>query len=490
MTQIHDTLVDFVKVLRTADIKVSPAETLDAMEAMDLVGLTDRRFLKNTLSVVLSKNPEEKEAFENCFEKFFTADKFSSANDEGETGSDADADDHDGDFDSDGNPSGQSGGQSGGGMGGGQGGGESYEGEPDFVPLPPSSELGQLLLSGDRMELMIRLAEAGREVEVNQIVVFTQKGLYTRKIMEAMGLKGMQEEIGELQDEGGRPQMHLAGRLKNARERLREQVRDYVEKQFFLHADESGKQLREELLKKVKLSNLEKRNFKDVQEIVFKMAKKLIAVHSKRRKTFKRGQLDVRKTLRNNMQYDGMLFDIKWKSQKVDRPKVMCICDVSGSVSNYSRFLLMFLYSLAEILPKVRSFAFSSDLGEVTRLFQQSNLEEAMARTMRDFGNGSTDYGQMLEDFRAHCMKDVNSKTTVIILGDARNNYGDPREDILREVYDKAQRVIWLNPEPRSSWTVGDAEMKKYAPCCHQAEVCNSLTHLERVVSNLLRHAI
>jgi uncharacterized protein with von Willebrand factor type A (vWA) domain len=468
MTQIHDTLVDFVKVLRTADIKVSPAETLDAMETLDLVGLTDRQFLKNSLSVVLSKNPDEKDAFDTCFEKFFTFDKFSSANDEGEAQGEQQTGDDDGEFDADSSPSGQNNGGKGGGTGGGQGGGEAEAEETDFAPLLPASDLGKLLLSGDRMETMIRMAEAGREVDVNQIVVFTQKGLYTRKIMEAMGLKGLQEEISELQEEGGKPQMHLAGRLKNARERLREQVRDYVEKQFFLHADESGKQLREELLKKVKLSNLEKRNFKDVQEIVFKMAKKLIAVHSKRRKTFKRGQLDVRKTLRSNMQYDGMLFDIKY----------------------YSRFLLMFLYSLADILPKVRSFAFSSDLGEVTRLFEQSNLEDAMSKTMRDYGNGSTDYGQMLEDFRAHCMKDVDSKTTVIILGDARNNYGDPREDILREVYDKAQRVIWLNPEPRSSWTVGDAEMKKYAACCHQAEVCNSLTHLERVVSNLLRTTI
>lgn len=483
MSQIHDTLVSFVKVLRTADIKVSPAETLDAMETLDIVGLEDREFLKNSLSLVLSKNPEEKETFDSCFDRFFSFDKFKSP-EEDDTPANDDAFEDKGEFDADSGQSGQPGGKGG---GGGMGGGEAQE--EAFEPLAPTSDLGQLLLNGNRMEIMIRMAEAGREVEVNQIVVFTQKGLYTRKIMDAMGLKGLQEEITELRDAGGRPQTHLAGRLKKARDHLREQVRDYVEKQFMLHADESGKQLREELLKKVKLSNLEKRNFKDVKEIVMKMAKKLIAIHSKRRKTFKRGQLDIRKTLRGNMQYDGMLFDIKWKSQKVDRPRVMCICDVSGSVSNYSRFLLMFLYSLAEILPKVRSFAFSSDLGEVTRLFEHNNLEDAMAKTMRDYGNGSTDYGQMLEDFKGHCLKDVNSKTTIIILGDARNNYGNPRAEILREMYDKAQRVIWLNPEPRSSWTVGDAEMKKYAPCCHQTEVCNSLTHLERVVANLLRVA-
>ncbi|MDA0979149.1 MAG: VWA domain-containing protein [Proteobacteria bacterium] len=491
MTQMHDTVVDFVKVLRAAEIKVSPAETLDAMETLDLVGFEDRQFLKNSLSLVLSKNPEEKEAFESCFEKFFTIDKFSSQNSDSASAQSPDRADQD-EFDPDSNSDSNSPAQGGSSQGGGGGGGETAGGEADsqdmeFEPLSASSALGQLLLSGNRTEVIIRMIEAGREVDVNQIVVFTQKGLYTRKIMDVMGLKDLQQEIGDLQEAGGAAENHLAGRLKQAREQLREQVRDYVEKQFLMHADESGKQLREELLKKVKLSNLEKRNFKDVQEIVMKMAKKLISIHSKRRKTFKRGQLDVRKTLRNNMQYDGMLFNVKWKSQKVDRPRVICICDVSGSVSNYSRFLLMFLYSLADILPKVRSFAFSSDLGEVTRLFEQSNLEDAMARTMRDYGNGSTDYGQMLQDFKSHVLKDVDSKTTVIILGDARNNYGDPKSEILKEVYDKAQRVIWLNPEPRSSWVVGDAEMKKYAPCCHQTEVCNSLMHLERVVSNLLR---
>lgn len=480
------TLVDFVKALRTAEVKVSPAETLDAMHCMDIVGYEDREFLKDSLSLVLSKNPEEKEAFDSCFERFFTFDKFqpSLADEMDDAGDSDDGDGDDGDFDA--SPQrGQASGK-GGGQGAGEGGGEEAA-EQDVPLMEPSSKLGQMLVKGDRTELTIAMAEAGRAVEVNQIVVFTQKGLYTRKIMEAMGLKELQDEIGELQAHGGLPQRKLSGHLKKLRDQLRERVRDYVEKQFFLHADESGKQLREELLKKVKLSNVEKRNFKDVQQVVMRMAKKLIAIHSKRRKTFRRGQLDVRRTLRNNMQYDGMMFHIKWKSSKVDRPKVMCICDVSGSVSNYSRFLLMFLYSLAEILPKVRSFAFSSDLGEVTDLFEHSELEEAMSKVMRDYGNGSTDYGQMLQDFRSHVLKDVNNKTTVIFLGDARNNYGDPKSEILREIYDRAKRVIWLNPEPRMSWTVGDAEMKKYAPCCHQVEVCNSLTHLERVVGNLLK---
>ena len=441
---MDQTLVDFVKVLRNADLKVSPAETLDAVQCLGVLGYRDRESLKDGLSLVLAKTLEEKADFNICFDRFFTAETFV-------TGSTADE-------------------------------GVSEAGAAH-------SELGKLLTAGNRTEQTIAMIEAGREVDVKQIVVFTQKGLYTRKIMDAMGLSGLQEEISQLQARGGSSEVRLSNNLARARARLRERVRDYVEKQFFLHADGSGKQLREELLKKVKLSNIEKRNFKDVREIVFKMAKKLVSIHSRRRRTYRRGQLDMRNTLHRNTQYDGVFFDLKWKTSKVDRPRVLCICDVSGSVSNYSRFLLMFLYSLADILPKVRSFAFSSELGEVTKLFEHSTLEQAMACIMRDYGHGSTDYGRMLLDFKQCCMDDINNKTTLIILGDARNNYGDPRAEILREMYAKARRIIWLNPEPRSSWALGDAEMHKYAANCHQVKVCNSLAHLERVLSDLCKSA-
>ena len=479
---MHRILVDFIKVLRNADIKVSPAETLDAIQVMEVIGTRDRRLLKHSLSITLSKTPEEKETFNQCFEKYFS---FANHHEANEKRSSAYGLDHDTKKGSETEETSKTNQES-----GGQGNGQINswnEEEETNKSLEATSHLGKLLLSNDKTAVMMSVVKAGREIELNQIRFFTQKGAYTRRIMDSMGLKDLQQEIGTLNTSGSRSEMLLAEKLKNSRERLRQRIREYVEKQFLLHADSSGKHLREELLKQIKLSNLEKRYFKDVRELVFKMAKKLVAVHSKRRKKFRRGQLDVRKTLRKNMQYDGMFFDIKWKASKVDRPKVICICDVSGSVSSYSRFLLMFLYSLSEILPKVRAFAFSSDLGEVTKLFEESTLEDALAKTMRDFGNGSTDYGQMLLDFKDQFIRDVDKKTSVIILGDGRNNYGDPQVEILHEIYEKAQRVIWLNPEAKRSWYMGDAEMKKYAPCCHQTEVCNSLTHLERVVSNLMR---
>ncbi len=187
------------------------------------------------------------------------------------------------------------------------------------------------------------------------------------------------------------------------------------------------------------------------------------------------------------MRYEGTIVDLAWKATRVDRPKVFAICDVSGSVAQYARFMLMFLYSVEEVLPGVRAFAFSSDLGEVTDLFRREGIDEAIAQTLLDYSGGSTDYGQAFEDFIRLALDDVDKRSTIIILGDARNNYGEPRTDLLKTLYDRSRRLIWLNPEPRASWGGGDSEMRRYRAYCSQAEVCNSLVHLERVVSNLLR---
>ena len=479
------TLTRFIAALRNADVRISPAETLDAMSAVELVGYRDRAFLKTSLSLVLPKTADEKETFDATFDNFFSFEEVPS----GDAGARSSAD---GSADATGQGQGEGGGGKGEG-GGGQRKGEGDEAEEDLGPgemAQPRSALGQLLMRGGTVELTARMAEAAREAQLENIQVFTQKGLYTRKIMDAMGLADLQSELGDLRASTHIPERRLGQELRRRRDALRERVRDYVERQFLLHADVTGRRLREDLLQRVKLSNVEHRDFRLIQEIVLRMAKKLIAQHSRRRKVFKRGELHVPRTLRRNMGYDGAIVDLQWKSVKTDRPKVFAICDVSGSVASYARFMLMFLYSVEKVMPKVRSFAFSSDLAEVTALFEHSPIEDAIAKTLRDYAGGSTDYGQAFADFRRLCLDDVDNRTTIVILGDARNNYGDPRTDILKEMYDRAKCVIWLNPESRNTWHTGDAEMRKYTAYVHQAAECNSLEHLGRVVGNLLRTAV
>lgn len=496
---MEKTLTNFIRSLRNAEIRVSTAETLDALSAVELVGYKDRDFLKDSLSIVLPKTPDEKETFETCFEQFFAFEDIS-GNSSNNSESSAD-EDNEGDSDSQGE-----GGSAGGERQNQQAGGKKSkskskgknlslieeEEEEDLGPgemIDPKSELGKLLLNNSVVELTTKMASAGEAVDVREIQVFTQKGLYTRRIMDEMGLTELNYEIGDLRQASTIPERRLGQELRKRRDWLREQVRDYVEKQFLLNADVSGKRLREELLRKIKLSNVEHRNFRMIQEIVYKMAKRLATMHSRRKKVFKRGMLNVPRTIRNNMAYDGAIFDLHWKSIKVDRPKVFAICDVSGSVANYARFMLMFLYSLEEVMPKVRSFAFSSDLAEVTDLFERNKIEDAISKTLRDYGGGSTDYGQAFLDFKKNCLDDVDNRTTIIILGDARNNYGEAHGAVLKEMYDRCKRLIWLNPESRISWSTGDSEMRKYQAYSHQTEECNSLMHLERVVGNLLKQS-
>ncbi|MEE2785149.1 MAG: VWA domain-containing protein [Pseudomonadota bacterium] len=494
------TLTNFIRSLRTAEVRVSTAETLDAINTVELVGYENREFLKHSLSLVLPKTADEKETFNACFDQFFAyndvrGERGESADDhEGEGGEEADENTGEGE-----------------GEGGGTG-GERQPGQPasgkkkskskpnnnlyeeeeeeDLGPgemAEAQSALGKLLMADSRVDLGMEMAAAGEAANVREIQIFTQKGLYTRRIMDAMGLADLNREITNLKEMEFVPSRRLGQELKRRRDFLREQVRDYVERQFLLNADVSGKKLREELLRKVKLSNVEHRNFRLIQEMVYKMAKRLTTLHSRRKKVFKKGQLNVPRTLRHNMSYDGAIFDLRWKSVKIDRPKVFAVCDVSGSVAAYARFMLMFLYSLDEVMPKVRSFAFSSDLAEVTELFMRNHIEDAIAKVLRDFSGGSTDYGQAFIDFKRHCLDDVDNRTTIIILGDARNNYGDAHAEILKEMYDRSKRVIWLNPESRLSWNTGDSEMRKYQAYSHQVEECNSLMHLERVVGNLLK---
>jgi len=484
---MSEVLGDFIRALRAADIRVSTSESIDAGNVIDLVGFGDRATLRDALSQVLAKSEDEKQAFTDTFDTYFSFEQFkkrpasvdeAAANEnDGSEGQESEEKGGEGESGEGGDPS-QSGNSSS--PGGGSGG--ERQGERASAP-----DLVSLLERGDQTELQMALAEGARQAQLNRIRLFTQRGMFTRRIMEFMGLDGLNDEV-ERRERAGKGES--AARLVQAREELRGQVRDYVEKQLEIFTANSGRQLREEVLAQMRLSNVDRSDMRIMRDLVRKMAKRLIALHSRRKKVARRGTLDIRRTIRANIEFDGLLFHTIWKKTKIDRPKVMAICDVSGSVAQVSRFLLMFLYSLQEVLPNVRSFAFSGELGETTELFEREKLEQALALVLRDFGGGSTDYGRAFEDFEALAMDDIDHRTTVLILGDARSNYGDPRSDILKLVHARARRVIWLNPEGRSMWNSGDSEMRRLSPYCDKAVTCASLKDLERVVSELLRSAV
>ena len=472
---MQNSLIDFTRALRGVDIHLAPTEIADAVRAAQLVGLENKQQLKCALSIVIAANQQQRESFSDCFDAFFNVNSFSN----NETNSSLHssltnkqvqnlvADDADSETKSTINST------------------EKPNEDNSQAALSPQSSLGKILLSQDNAGLAMGISRAAQAVGLGNIKVLTQKGLYGRKMMMDMGLEALEEEMFALEASSTKEDLALAQALRKARDSLRAEIRLYVEKQFALFASEGNKKLRSDVMQKVHFQHLHE--FRDVQLLVKKMAEKLAIKHSRRKKVSRRGQLDIRNTLKRNIVHDGLLFEPQWKAKRIDKPKVMALCDVSGSVATVARFLLMFLYSLNEVLPNVRAYAFSGRLAEVSKLFDEHDLEKAVELTLQYYGMGSTDYGQALDDFAALALDAVDNKTTIIMLGDARNNFGESRSEVFRLISKRAKQIIWLNPEPRNRWNAGDAIMQKYLPACSLAEQCSSLYELNRAVDKILR---
>lgn len=463
----------FIAVLRTAGLPISIPETLEAHRALDLVGFDDPVVLKHAWGAVLAKSEEEQAIFETCFDRFFAAPdpawEREAAKDPAARGDEKDQDEE-GLLPAGAQP-----------FGGGGGGG--------VAELKTESPLARMLMEGDRAAMAQAIEGAAEAVGLEQIRLFTQTGRFTRMIMEEIGLDGLDAEIAAQERRDDAVGAGLARALRAGRQRLFRRVGERVERQLALKAEGESRAIREEVLTRVRLSAVDRRDYRMMHELIRKMAKKLITLHSRRRKVTDRGHLDLRRTLRRNVAYDGVLMDLHWKQRKIDRPQIFALCDVSGSVSAYARFLLMFLYSLGEVLPKVRAFAFTGPLAEVTDLFQRHEVERAVSEVITKFGFGSSDYGMALDQFAALCLEQIDYRSTVIILGDARTNNVNPRIETLELLHTRARKVIWLNPETAGQWGTGDSAMLRYAAHCTRVDPCGSLRQLERAVDNILRGA-
>jgi uncharacterized protein with von Willebrand factor type A (vWA) domain len=443
MTEV---LSDFIRALRSNDVRISAAEAIDAARTLSVIGYDHRDHLRDALGQSLAKTQFEKERFVETFDQFFRFDP-TEQSDAQETNS-----------------------------------------EPNAETAENSAQsLADMILAGDQAGMTIAMAEAARMVGLNDIVFFTQRGMYALRMLEAMGLDGLEQEIQAAQAQGD---MARADALTAGRETLRQDIREYIEKQLSLFTANTGRKLREDSLAASRLWDISPRDMKLMHDLVQRMAKRLVSLHSRRKKIARRGHLDVRRTIRANIEFDGLLFHTIWRRTKVDRPKVIAVCDVSGSVAKVSQFLLMFLYSLQDVIPNVRSFAFSGQLAEVTDLFEGLPIIKALDGVMSRCAFGSTDYGRAFSDLERLALKDIDHRTTVLILGDARSNNIDPRADILKKIHDKARRVLWLNPEAQSMWDSGDSIMRRMKPHCDRALSCASLNDLEKVISDLLRTAV
>ena len=457
-----DQLLAFVQYLRGKKIPVSPADTLDAVEVAELTGYADKTLLKNGLAAALAKSKDELTLFEAAFDEYFHPNAQQPRANQAPHRTDGDSD----------NPSPT-----------GEPSPDAQQSEPNLDPLEGlrGNALFDALESQDETSLSVAIETAAAEAKVEEISLFTQRGQYVRKILDALGDEALREAAIEF--EQSEPAAFEA--VQALREQLRERVRDRVERAYLVHASAATEDLLDESLSKLKLGNVDHSQMARLKRLMDRMARKLAARHGRRRRRFRRGKLHVAETVRRAIPTDGVPFHPRWRKTERKRPQIMAICDVSGSVAAYAKFLLMFLYALQDVLPRTRSFAFSAALGEVSDLFAQLPVEQAIERVNLKYG-GATDYGRALQDFSDLALAEVNSATTVIILGDARNNQADPRVDLLAEIKARAKQVIWLNPESLRLWGTGDSEMLRVKRHCHLVKECNNLKQLERIIDKLL----
>ena len=451
-------LLSFIEFLRGRDIMISPADSLVAMEVAGLVGYSDRTLLKNGLASALAKSKFEIEIFDEAFEQYFASKQNTKDQEEpGQSQEDQASTEQLAEQLE-----------------------QALEAQPELANKL-SSDLVDALKSGDQAAIAIAVETAAQQVDVSAIKLLTQRGQFIRKMLDALGEQALRDAAVEL--ETTEPAAFEA--VQALREQLRNRVKDRVDRAYMVHASGDAEDMLDEALSNMSLGNVDQHHRDRLKRLLEKMTRKLAARHGRIRKRVKRGQLAVPATLRKAMATDGVPFQPQWKKNLRRKPQILILCDVSGSVAAYAKFLLLFIYSLQDILPRTRSFAFSSNLGEVTETLRSLPVETAIERVNLKYG-GATDYARAFDDFATLAMADINRVTTVIILGDARNNNTDPRLDLLAEIRSRCKQLIWLNPENQRSWGTGDSEMRGVSKHCDVAAECSTLKQLERVIDNLL----
>jgi hypothetical protein len=468
---MDDKFIEFTHLLRQNGLKASAAENMDTLAAVGLTGIRDRLVLKDTLRATLVKRVVDIPVFDELFDLFFTGlgeiiKQASSAT-----------------------------------MGAMEMTEEEFQKfleqlEQALKDMGSElSELAKALLLNNTGQLERMLREAAQGANLQEMQRSFQEGQFANALAQMLGFGQLTQELANLkealQQAGLSPEQmeQLMAYIDRRLHDLAHMVRSFVRSELEKRDPQVREQQKMRSLADKSFYYLTEDEIRKMKEAVGKLAQRLKHVIAIRRKRAKRGRFDLQQTLRKNLQYGGVPFKIILDRKKKEKPQVVIMCDVSDSVRNVSRFMLQFVYSVQDLYSRVRSFIFVADLGDVTRLFEENEIHSAIDLALR--GNiiniyAHSDFGRAFRTFHRDHLSVINKRTTVIVLGDARNNYNLPHEWVLRDIRQRAKQIIWLNPESKLTWGFGDSEMDRYAPYCDLVEECRNLNQLYRVIDKLV----
>jgi uncharacterized protein with von Willebrand factor type A (vWA) domain len=479
---ITELLAGFIQELRQAGLPVSLTENLDAMQAVQHIPLEDREAFKYALAATLVKNNTHWKAFETVFEVYFSLrgsqykigdeddDALAQLLEELENAED----------------------QQGEGPRQGGGGGESMTPEEIAAMLMKALQRGdEAMMRAVARQAVRRFAgmEPGRPVGGTYYLYRTLRNLDLDGVMERL--------MDQAREQAPEPLTALEERLERdeieARiEKLKKEIEAEIRRALVADrgVEAMARTLRKPLPEDVDFMHASREEMLALRKAIYPLTRKLAVRLARKRRHGRKGPLDFRNTMRHSLSYGGVPADLKFKYPRPAKPEIFVVADISGSVAAFARFTLHLVYAISNQFSKVRAFVFIDGLDEVTHMFEGiEDITEAIHRVNTEadvvWVDGHSDYGHAFEVFHQKYAKEVGPKTTVILLGDARNNYHASQSWVVKDLQHRARHVYWLNPEPKSYWDTGDSIVGEYSVHCDGTFECRNLRQLERFVDYL-----
>ncbi len=474
----------FIADLREAGLPVSLTENLDAMEAVKHIPLEDRAAFKYALAATLVKNHAHWRSFETVFEVYFSL-----------RGSHYGLDDSAGDAlgELENELAEMAGQGEGGESGSGGGGGEA------LTPEELAEMLFQSLMRGDQPMMRAVARQAVRRfagMEPGRPVGGTY---YLYRTLRNLDLDGVLQRLLEQAHESSpEPLTPLEERLEHDEfdqriNQLKQEIEAEIRRRLVADrgVEAMAKTLRKPLPEDIDFMHASRDEMKMLRQAIYPLTRKLAVRLARKRRHGRKGPLDFRNTVRHSLSYGGVPAEPKFKYPRPHKPEIFVIADISGSVAAFARFTLHLVYAISNQFSRVRAFVFIDGVDEVTRFFEKTeDIVDAIHKVNTEadvvWVDGHSDYGHAFEAFWTKWGKDIGPKTTVMILGDARNNYHSSASWVIKEIQHRARHVYWLNPEPRSYWDTGDSIVGEYGVFCDGTFECRNLRQLEKFVDHLV----
>ncbi len=440
-------LLEMADELRAEGMSVGTSELLDAFEALRHVSWTGREDFFEALAATLAKSRDDRRVLELVFDRFFFRAAEREAVERGLREAPADGD------------------------------GSAATPELDFESL--REQIRDTLRDANAREGQLRdlarlaINAFGRQGEGSGVI-----GVDVQRIRRTLGLRG--EQAGtELPDPDSVPRDRLREFEQHVR---RELERALIERTETLPPSKPLRELDRAL------PTGPTQDLAAVHRVVAQMRRRLATQGRENRGRSRSSVIDVRRTMRTSLQTGGVPLDLRYRPRRPRRPELYVLCDVSTSVTSASVFFLSMLHALHDSFRKLRSFVFVERISEVTEVFERERSFEAVSRAIAgDAGvadvSGYTDYGRVWIEFLDQVVDDLDPRSTVIVLGDARTNGREPHARAFGLIAERAGRTFWMNPEPRLYWNYGDSVMQVYEPYCTGVFECWTTKQLEGFVN-------